>query len=240
VFVHILLAMTAPKPGEARREIRGSRPAKGIAGRRLRLQIDQRRAQLIEMGIDLFSRHPYENISIDGLAEMANISKGLLYHYFGSKRDFYVETVRAASRRLRLLTAPDPALPPAARLRAAVDAHLRYIQEHGAVYSAVYRSGLAIAPEIQSILEEHRAIMIHYILQALGVTKARPLLLAGLRAWVAMVEGASLEWIADPSVTRDDLRELLVAGYAGLLLKTLELDPKISIQIPSSTKDSPG
>jgi AcrR family transcriptional regulator len=230
------LALMPPKTGAARPEIRGSRPAEAVPGRRTRLQIDQRRAQLIEMGIDLFSRFAYENISIDGLAEMAKISKGLLYHYFGSKRDFYVETVRAASRRLRLLTAPDPALPPAARLRAAVDAHLRYIQEHSAVYSAVYRSGLAIAPEIQSIVEEHRAIMIHYILQALGVTKAPPLLLSGLRAWVAMVEGASLEWIANPSVTRDDLRELLVAGYTGLLLKTLELDPKISFQIPSSTK----
>jgi AcrR family transcriptional regulator len=205
----------------------------------VRLHIDKRRAQLIEMGIDLFSRHAYETISIDGLAESAKISKGLLYHYFGSKRDFYVETVRAASRRLRLLTAPDPELPPAARLRAAVDAHLRYVQEHGAVYSAVYRSGLAIAPEIQSILEEHRAIMIRYVLQAMGMTKARPLLLAALRAWVAMVEGASLEWIAKPSVTRVELRELLVAGYAGLILKTLDLDPKISFQLPSPTKRGP-
>jgi AcrR family transcriptional regulator len=230
----------ATRPGEARREVPAVRPATAVAGRRVRLHIDQRRAQLIEMGIDLFSKHSYESISIDGLAEAANISKGLLYHYFGNKRDFYVETVRAASRRLRLLTAPDPALPPPARLRAAVDAHLRYIQEHGAVYSAVYRSGLAIAPEIQSILEEHRAIMIRYVLEAMGVTKPRPLLLAALRAWVTTVEGASLDWITNPSVTRDDLRELLVAGYAGLVLKTLELDPKTSLQIPTSTKGRSG
>ena len=200
--------------------------------------MDKRRAQLIEMGIDLFSRHAYENISIDGLAESAQISRGLLYHYFGSKRDFYVETVRAASRRLRLLTAPDPELPPAARLRAAVDAHLRYIQEHGAVYSAVYRSGLAVAPEIQSILEEHRAIMIRYVLQAMGVTKPRPLLRAALRAWVALVEGASREWISNPSITRVELRELLVTVYAGLILKTLEIDPKISLQLPPPSNGS--
>jgi AcrR family transcriptional regulator len=210
------------------------RPAAGVAGRRIRLQLDKRRAQLIEMGIDLFSRHAYANISIDGLAESAKISRGLLYHYFGSKRHFYVETVRAASRRLRLLTAPDPALPPAARLRAAVDAHLRYLQEHGAVYAAVYRSGLAIAPEIQSILEEHRAIMIRHVLQAMGVMKPRPLLRAALRAWVALVEGASLDWIANPSVTRGDLRDLLVAAYAGLILKTLEIDPNISLPLPTS------
>src|SRR2546428_717016 len=108
---------------------------------RVRLHLDKRRAQLLELGIDLFSKQAYDDISIDGLAAAAGISTGLLYHYFRSRRECYVETIRAASRQLQLLTVPDPALPPAARLRAAVDAHLRYIEEHGAVYSAVYRSG---------------------------------------------------------------------------------------------------
>ena len=197
-----------------------------MAGRRVRLDLDKRRAQLLELGIDLFSQHAYDDISIDGVAEAAGVSKGLLYHYFGSKREFYVETVRAASRRLQLLTMPDPALPPAARLRAAVDAHLRYIQEHGAVYSAVYRSGAAIAPEIRATLEEHRGVIIRYFLNALGVSKARPLLRASLRSWIAMVEGISLDWIRAPSVSRDELRELLVAAYIAMIAKTLELDPK--------------
>jgi AcrR family transcriptional regulator len=188
--------------------------------------MDRRRAQLLELGIDLFTKHAYEDISIEDLAEEAGISKGLLYHYFRSKRDFYVETVRAASRRLQLLTTPDPALPPADRLRGAVDAHLRYIQEHGAVYAAVYRSGVAISPEVREILEQHRSVIVRYFLDALGVRQPRPLLQASLRAWIAMVEGASLDWIANASITRDQLRELLVASYAGLLAKTLELDPR--------------
>jgi AcrR family transcriptional regulator len=216
-------------PPKSRRESRPPGQKKTVAPRRVRLHLDKRRTQLLELGIELFSRHGYEDIAIDELAEAGGISKGLLYHYFGSKREFYVETVRAASRRLQLLTVPDPGLPPAARLRAAVDAHLRYIQEHGAVYSAVYRSGVAIAPEVHHILEEHREVIIQYILQALGVSKARPLLRAALRAWIAMVEGASLDWIARPSITRDELRELLVAGYAAMMAKTLELDPKVAV-----------
>jgi len=192
------------------------------------LHLDKRRAQLLELGIELFSKQAYEDISIDGMAEAAGVSKGLLYHYFRSKRAFYVETVRAASRRLQLLTMPDPALPPATRLRAAVDAHLRYIQEHGPVYSAVYRSAVAIAPEVRGILEEHREVIIRYFLQAMAVPRARPVLRAALRAWIAMVEGASLDWIANPTITRDDLRELLVAGYMALIAKTVEIDPNIA------------
>src|SRR5438270_85476 len=50
-----------------------------VAERRVRLHLDKRRAQLLELGIELFSKHGYEDISIDGVAESAGISKGLLY-----------------------------------------------------------------------------------------------------------------------------------------------------------------
>jgi AcrR family transcriptional regulator len=220
--------------GSSRAGRRGNTPKPAIADRRVRLDLDKRRAQLLELGIELFSKYAYEDISIDAVAEMAGISKGLLYHYFSGKREFYVETLRAASRRLQLLTIPDPALPPAAQLRAAIDAHLRYIQEHGAVYNAVYRGGVSIAPEVRDILEEHREVIMRYFLRNLGTPKPTPLLRTAIRAWIAMVEGASLDWIAHQTVTRDDLRELLVVGYAALLAKTLELDPRAAAGVKVS------
>jgi AcrR family transcriptional regulator len=213
---------------------RANAPKPVVPERRVRLDIDKRRAQLLELGIELFSKHAYEDISIDEVAEIAGISKGLLYHYFNGKRAFYVETLRAASRRLQLLTIPDPALPPAAQLRAGIDAHLRYIQEHGAVYNAVYRGGVSIAPEVSELLEEHREVIMRYILRTIGTLKPRPVLRTAIRAWMAMVEGASLDWIANPAVTRDELRELLVVGYAALLAKTMEMDPKAAAAVKLS------
>jgi AcrR family transcriptional regulator len=222
-----------PAPSRRDRPVkRPPAPKRAAREGRVRLDLDKRRATLLDLGIDLFSRQAYEDISIDALAAEAGISKGLLYHYFRSKRDFYVETVRAASRRLQLLTMPDPGLAPAERLRAAIDAHLRYIQEHGAVYVAVYRSAVAIAPEVREILEEHRNVIVRYVLDAMEVSRPKPLLRTALRAWIAMVEGASLDWISNASVSRDELRELLVAGYAALLAKTLELDPTAAAEKP--------
>src|SRR4051794_36471657 len=129
--------MPSPPSGRSRtgRSVTSLKPV--VAERRVRPDIDKRRAPLLDLGVERVSKHAYEDISIDEVAEIAGISKGLLYHYFTGKREFYVETLRAASRRLQLLTIPDPGLPPAAQLRAAIDAHLRYIQEHGAVYNAV-------------------------------------------------------------------------------------------------------
>lgn len=194
------------------------------APRRVRLQIDERRARLLELGIQLFSTRPYEDISIDDVAAQAGMSKGLLYHYFHGKRQFYVETIREASLQLRRLTEPDPSLPPAAQLRAAVDAHLHYVQEHGAVYAAIHGSGAAISPEVGEILEEHRAVVMQYFLKNLGIARPRPALRAALRAWIVMVEQASLDWVTHPELPRDSLRELLVAGYGVMLGRALELD----------------
>jgi AcrR family transcriptional regulator len=195
---------------------------------RLRLQLDERRAQLLELGIKLFSTRSYNDLSIDDVAAAAGISKGLLYHYFPGKQEFYVEVIREASHRLRKLTAPDPTLSPAARLRGAVDAHLNYVQEYGPVYAAIYKSGVAIAPEVSVILEEHRHVVLKYFLQDFRISRPRPVLRAALRAWISMVEGASLDWITHPELDRDHLRDLLIAGYAAMLGKALELDPKLA------------
>ena len=200
--------------------------------RRVRLQIDERRKQLLDLGIEVFSTQPYEEISIESLAEAAGISKGLLYHYFRGKREFYVEAIRAASLQLRALTKPNPALPPVERLRAAIDAHLNYLEEHGAVYSAIYRGGLAIAPEVGKVVEEHRQVVLRWFLKNMGIVRPRPVLRTALRAWISMVEGASLDWIAHRELARNDLCELLMAGYFAVLHKAVELDPKAAAAAP--------
>jgi AcrR family transcriptional regulator len=211
-------------------------PKSKVKPSRIRLALDERRMQLLDLGIELFSKHGYEDISIDALAAAAGISKGLLYHYFGSKREFYVATVKAASLHLQRLTVPDPSLPPAARLAASVDNHLKYIDEHRAVYVAMYRSGAAVAPEVNKIIEMHRDVVMRYFLEGLGVSNPRPMLRTSLRAWIAMVEGASLDWISNPAITRDQLRELLVAGYIAMLGKTFELDPETAQTISRSLR----
>ncbi len=61
---------------------------------RARLDVEERRKQLVALGNELFSKRTYDEVSIDELARAAGISKGLLYHYFPTKRDFYIATVR--------------------------------------------------------------------------------------------------------------------------------------------------
>src|SRR2546427_10743578 len=97
---------------------------------RQRLTVDARREQLLGLGMELFSTRAYDEIWIEEIAEHAGVSRGLLYHYFPTKRDFYVAVTRTAAEEVRELTEPDPSLPPDERVRAGIDAFLRYAEEH--------------------------------------------------------------------------------------------------------------
>jgi AcrR family transcriptional regulator len=182
--------------------------------------------QLLEFGKHFFAGHAYDDVSMDEVAAAAGVSKGLLFHYFTSKREFYVETIRAMSLQLRRVTAPDPALPPPARLSASLDAHMKYAKENGAMYVAFCRSGIAIAPEVYGVLEDHRGAVMRHLLENLGMSEAPPLLRVALRAWMVMVEGVCLEWIASPELQYEDLRNLLIAGFRALLERTLIAEPR--------------
>ena len=105
------------------------------AARRSRLSTDVRREQLVALGIEIFSDRPFDEVSIDDIAAAAGISKGLLYHYFPSKRDFYVAVIRSAADEMQALTEPDPALAPRERLAAALERYLEYVETHARGYA---------------------------------------------------------------------------------------------------------
>ncbi len=49
----------------------------------------EKRARIINSAIDEFAKYPYEKASTNNIVKNAGISKGLLFHYFGSKKELY-------------------------------------------------------------------------------------------------------------------------------------------------------
>jgi len=184
------------------------------AAHRPRLSTDARRGQLVALGIDIFSERPFDEVSIDDIAAAAGISKGLLYHYFPSKRDFYVAVIRSAADEMQALTEPDPALEPRDRLAAALDRYLGYVETHARGYATVLRAGIGSDPAVAEIVEEVRGAMVARLLADLAETPP-PALRIAVRGWVGFVEAASLDWLAHGGLDRAQLRELLVAALGG-------------------------
>jgi AcrR family transcriptional regulator len=179
---------------------------------RNRLEVDERRAQLLALGLELFSQNPYDELKIDAVAEKAGISKGLLYHYFPTKRAFYVEVLRAGAQELLQLTAFNEESPPVERAEQGLDAYLRYVETHRVVYVALLRGGVGFDAEVSAVIEDTRTQFLARIIQGIGVTPLPPLWRLAMRGWMGFVEAASIEWAASPEVSAKDLRGLLLAN----------------------------
>ena len=122
----------------------------------LRTKKVSRRQRLIEIGLELFSSRSYDEVAIDDIADVAEISKGLLYYYFPTKHDFYVAVVGQAAEQLLEVTDPDETLPPVERLRVGLNAYLTYVEQHARAYCALVRGGVGIDSEVAAIVDAVR------------------------------------------------------------------------------------
>jgi AcrR family transcriptional regulator len=176
---------------------------------RARLDVDARRRQLLELGTALFGSRPYDEVSIDEVARTAGISKGLLYHYFPTKRDFYVATVREAAAELVNRTKTSEQMDPLDRLRTGLDAFFDYVADHGAAYENLLRSGIGSDTEVATILDETRETFSARLIEKLAVRGDLGRL--ALRGWVGFVEAATLGWLGSRDrVSREALRDMVM------------------------------
>ena len=177
---------------------------------RQRLDVDERRAQLVELGLAHFGDKAYEDVSIDDIAHAAGISKGLLYHYFPTKRAFYVACVRSAAEQLVAMTETPPDTPPLERLTRGLDTYLEYVRAHGRAYATLLRSGAAVDPEAVTIVDETRATFLEQITEGMegSVDLWSPLVGIALVGWVGLAEATSLAWV-------ERCIEASASGYTG-------------------------
>ena len=188
---------------------------------RTRLTPEQRRSQLLDLGVRLLATRSLEELSIDLLAEEAGISRGLLYHYFGNKHAFHEAVVRRAADDLIAQTAPPAEGEPLARLLISVTAYVDYVVANHEGYLSLVKGAAGGNETLREIYEEARSALTDRIFredaqgQILPDTAASRLV---VRGWSAMTEELVLAWVADPSdVTRDQLIDILASSLPALM-----------------------
>jgi AcrR family transcriptional regulator len=175
---------------------------------RTRLSTEDRRAQLLAIGTELFMRRHYDEVSIEEVAEIAQVSCGLLYHYFPSKRAFFLAIVEDESGKLLGASTPDPSLPPAEQLKAGLEIYIDYAERHPDSFRVTQQAALTdkdlsriktarITAQRDRILVGVAALMTVDEQTSIAVT-----------AWLAFATAAILEWIDNPGITREQLRDL--------------------------------
>jgi AcrR family transcriptional regulator len=192
-------------------------PAEELAPKsqpRTRLEVDARRAQLLKLGRELFTTRAYDDLSIEEIARIGGISKGLLYHYFPSKRVFYVESVRQAAGELLEQTAPSEDLSPLERLRAGIDAYLSYVERNKSVFATLMWRGIVHDAEVSGIVESTKLLFFDRLFTDVSNS---PIGRNALRGWIAFIEASVLDWIEHSDVDRRELSDLFVSVFQQVL-----------------------
>lgn len=198
--------------------------AVGVARGR-RLEPDERREQILRCAIRLFGERPFAAVSTTEIAAQAGVARGLVNHYFGTKRELYLVVVR------RMLRVPDgaaarlPVGPLRARVEASVDWFLDSVSPHGRTWVAVIGTeGVGSDPDVEAILAEADEIAVDHVLAAVGLEDHGPgheQRRAVIRAYGALVKAATREWLVRGTLSRDELRLLLADSLHSLVRDTL-------------------
>ena len=159
-------------------------------GRRLSRQ--ERHTQLVGLGIRLLETTPFHALSLDDVAERAGVSRSLMFHYFPTKLDYLTAVVRAASDHVLSLTEVPEGVHAQDGTRAIVTALVRYIQRRRDNYVAVLRSGRAVDPVLEKVVNEMHQTICRRILDSIGVPEPLPMTLVLTRAWLAGTEELAL------------------------------------------------
>ncbi|MEU5130605.1 TetR/AcrR family transcriptional regulator [Streptomyces mobaraensis] len=174
-----------------------------------RMDVEQRRRQLITVALDLFSERPPEDVSLDDIAAAAGISRPLVYHYFAGKRSLYEATLRRAADDLTELLTASEQLPPGEGLLAVAGRFLDFVEAHGAGRFTLLRAH-------PDLIDEVRDAAYGQLLAHLGVETPGPRLEVVLRSWISVAETAARWWPDGRRIPRAELESQLVHSFVAL------------------------
>lgn len=196
--------MKAPRPVRAPRQ---------------RLDLEVRREQLLAAAFDLFVHRTYDEVAIEDVARAAGASKGLLYHYFPTKKDLYQAAVQRGADQLLERTFLPPEAPPFERLERGLVAYFEYVEEHGVAYAALMGSGVGVDPEVAAVVEATRTVIAQRIVEALPLQVLDVGVRVAVRGWIGFVEAIALAWLRDREPPIETLRDLAREVLTAAILK---------------------
>lgn len=194
---------------------------------RTRMTREQRREQLLELGMQAVVDASFDALSVEQVADAAGISRGLLFHYFPTRRDFLVAIAEAGAEQLLEVTAPEPTLDPITQLRTGMAAFVDYIVERRKAYVSLVQGAAGGDPAMLQVVRRTRQRIVERLLAGVGLSldDAPPRLRLGLHGWLGFVEEAAITWLeADDVPGRQDLLDLCERMFVTVVADTTGLD----------------
>lgn len=143
---------------------------------------------MLDSAVRVFSRRGYHGASMDEIAEVAGISKPMVYAYLGTKEELFVACLHRESTRMMeaIAGAAAPDLPADERLWRALRAFFGFVGAHRDGWAVLYRQARAEQPFAQELA----------VMRARLVEVVAGMLDHALRAEGHEVTGGELELVA--------------------------------------------
>jgi AcrR family transcriptional regulator len=193
-----------------------------------RLEYDERREQILTTARTLFAEKPYGSVSTIEIAESAGVTRGLLHHYFGTKRDLYLEVVKElvgapVLELFKAMNASPPDSPLGARTwEDSVDLWMDVVEANSDSWLLAINAGeTGQDSAMQEILVQAKERTASQVIEVLGVDEEKtPEIRQLVRAFGALVEDVTRQWLQDDQLSREQARVLL-AGALPLMVEHL-------------------
>lgn len=181
---------------------------------RERLPAPERRRQIIAVAADLFRQHPYGDVSLDDVAEKAGVTRGLINHHFGTKRDLYVAVVEQI---LVIEAFPVPEYIHGMTLRERLEQSVREwldgIERNRDLWiDSIRAQGIGDA-KIVGLVEEAREKAARRLAAVIGAGPADALApeeLAMLRVFEGLAEAAVVQWLDYGRLSRAQAEQMIL------------------------------
>lgn len=174
-----------------------------------RLDPETRRQQIVAAAARLYAVRPYDQVSNAELAAAAGVARGLIHHYFGTKRELFLEVMRS---QLMMPEAPLPELedlPLEQRARRTVAWILDAATTYGQAWvSASGAANLHGSSDIQQVVDEADDHAARLVLDALGLPDD-PHLRARLRTAAAFTKAVCREWLQRRTLSREEATDVI-------------------------------
>ena len=192
---------------------------------------DARRAQVLTVAQDLFARLGYHHVSMDDIADQAEVSKPVLYRHFPSKLDLYLDVIDHRGAALVVAVHEALAATPTGDggaagqdvVRAIVRAYVEFVEDAGESTALLFESDVTRDSGVRSRVEGASAEASRAISLALRDLAGLPPEHAELltTALVGMVQVSASSRLRSRHVPVEDTVDLVTRlawrGVAGLV-----------------------
>jgi len=166
--------------------------------KRTRLSPEDRYQQLVDIAVEMLLTEQLDELTVERVAEIAGVSKALIFHYFPTVRALRLAALEVAARRLvdDITQAVAAAVESGTELRSGVEAFVTFIHERPTTFDAL--SVMAATDEefghlFQAVRDQAAALV--SVGLRIEPTELGWLLIGG---WVALVEQTVRAWVTKP------------------------------------------